>query len=121
MTTHNVCGHMNHDSVWISTPNINNSNNEYTILITSVIRAPCRSIHLNCMTALLIAEHISTRHWIADSGQGLAACVVCMYFLHTRLCHQHVVCPAGQIANTVQRMCSYSAHSCGYSSSCTAC
>ena len=22
------------------------------------------------------------RHWIADSGQGLAACVVCTYFCH---------------------------------------
>ena len=30
----------------------------------------------------IIAERISVRHWIADSGPGIGSCVVCMYVCH---------------------------------------
>jgi hypothetical protein len=33
---------------------------------------------------LIIAERISARHWIADSGPGIAASVVCMYVCPSR-------------------------------------
>ena len=34
------------------------------------------------ITMHIIAERISARHWIADSGPGLAASVACMYVRH---------------------------------------